>query len=179
MFQLAPPTLAFADNSGPIGINGEPRDGLPVDSAHVEGASTPDDVAPFEAPALLSGLKPCFKNLRKPSLLFVLFSWEMVGGVLKMDLIINGGFMFSSSPLWVLDLDDVDFEWWPLMNLSLELNLREVLPGVVMAAGLLPLLLRMSRSDGGTAKTWLQLERVWEVLSMDDVFCEFKRSIYI
>lgn len=65
---------------------------------------------------------------------------------------------------------DVDFERWTLVmvNLSLELNLCELLSGVVIAAaGPLPLRLRTSRGDGSTAVGWWRPERVEAVLSID------------
>jgi len=76
--------------------------------------------------------------------------------------VVNVG-LFPSLLVVVLVLD-VDFERWILVmpNLSLELNLCELLSGVVMAVAAepLPLRLRTSRGDGDTAVKWLQLERV-------------------
>lgn len=65
---------------------------------------------------------------------------------------------------------DVDFERWTLVmvNLSLELNLCELLSGVVIAAaGPLPLRLRTSRGDGGNSVRLWRPDRVEAVLSID------------
>lgn len=83
--------------------------------------------------------------------------------------------LFPSLLLGVLVLD-VDFERWivVMVNLSLELNLRELLSGVVIAvvAEPLPLRLRTSRGDGGTTVWWwLRQEELWNGFSIEELVC--------
>jgi hypothetical protein len=61
---------------------------------------------------------------------------------------------------------DVDFERWLLVNFSPELNLREVLSGVVIVARLPLLCERTSRGDGGTIVSWPRPERVRSLFSI-------------